>query len=154
MESPCECGIELSGSISHEVSLIFYKFHRRLQIINIYVMAQYLLLYFLRKLTKFQTINFEYQIRCTKEDRLIKTCLYGTQNKVWIGNCFIVFPFGMGNALSPKSFNLALEYAIRKVQETSLRLDMNGTHQVLAYASYVSLIGDYINTIERNENVL
>ena len=31
-------------------------------------------------------------------------------------------------------FNFALEYAIRKVQETKLGLDMNDTHQVLAYA--------------------
>ena len=35
-----------------------------------------------------------------------------------------------GDTLSPL-FNFALEYAIRKVQETRLELDMNGTHQVL-----------------------
>ena len=39
-------------------------------------------------------------------------------------------------------FNFALEYAIREVQETRLGLDMNGTHQVLAYADDVNLIGD------------
>ena len=38
-----------------------------------------------------------------------------------------------GDTLSPL-FNFALEYAIMKVQETRLELDMNGTHQVLAYA--------------------
>ena len=38
------------------------------------------------------------------------------------------------------SFNFALEYAIRKVQETNLGLNMNGTHQVLAYAGDVNLI--------------
>jgi hypothetical protein len=43
-------------------------------------------------------------------------------------------------------FNFALEYAVRKVQETNLRLDMNGTYQELAYAD-VSLIGDDIRTI-------
>ena len=31
-------------------------------------------------------------------------------------------------------FNFALEYAIRKVQETNLGLDMNGTQQVLTFA--------------------
>jgi hypothetical protein len=34
----------------------------------------------------------------------------------------------------PLLFNFALEYPIRKVQQTKLGLDMNDTHQVLAYA--------------------
>ena len=59
-----------------------------------------------------------------------------------------------GDALSPLKFNFALEYAIRKVQETNLGLDMNGTHQVLAHADDVNLIGDDTRTIERNANVL
>ena len=46
------------------------------------------------------------------------------------------------------------EYAIRKVQETNLGLDMNGTHQVLAYADDVKLIGDDMGTIETNADVL
>ena len=53
------------------------------------------------------------------------------------------------DALSPLLFNFAPQYAIRKVQETKLGLDMNGTHQVLAYADNVNLIGDDIRTIER-----
>jgi hypothetical protein len=36
-------------------------------------------------------------------------------------------------ALSPFLFSFALEYAIRKVQETNLGLNMKGTHQVLDY---------------------
>ena len=60
-----------------------------------------------------------------------------------------------GDALSPLLFNFALEYAIRKVQETNLGLGTNGTHQVLlAYADDVNLIGDDIRTIERNADVL
>ena len=47
-----------------------------------------------------------------------------------------------GDALSPLLFNFALEYAIRKIKETNLGLDMNGTHQVLAYADDVNLKGD------------
>ena len=43
---------------------------------------------------------------------------------------------------------------IRKVQETRLVLDMNGTHQVLTYASDVNLMGDNIRIIERNAEVL
>ena len=34
------------------------------------------------------------------------------------------------------------------------KLDMNGTHQVLAYADDVNLLGDDIRTIERNADVL
>jgi Reverse transcriptase (RNA-dependent DNA polymerase). len=47
-----------------------------------------------------------------------------------------------GDALSPLLFNFALEYAIRKVQETNLGLNMNDTHQVLAYAE--DIVYDFI----------
>ena len=73
--------------------------------------------------------------------RLIKTCLDGTQSKVRIGN-YLSIGLKQGDALSPL-FNFALEYAIWKVQETNLGLDMNGTHQVLAYVD-VNLIGNDI----------
>ena len=33
-------------------------------------------------------------------------------------------------------------------------LDINGSHQVLAYADYVNLLGDDIRTIEINADVL
>ena len=45
-----------------------------------------------------------------------------------------------GNALSPLLFSFVLEYAIRKEQETRLGLDMNGTHQVLAFEDDENLI--------------
>ena len=65
-------------------------------------------------------------------------CLDGTQSKVRIGNCLSSsFPIenGLirGDALSPLLFNFALEYAIRKVKETNLGLNMNGIQLVLAY---------------------
>ena len=41
-----------------------------------------------------------------------------------------------------------------KYKKTNLGLDMNGTHQVLAYADDVNLIDDDIRTIERNADVL
>jgi Reverse transcriptase (RNA-dependent DNA polymerase). len=90
--------------------------------------------------------------------RLIKTCLDGTWSKVkiekYLSSSFpIKNNLQQGDALSPMLFNFALKYAVRKVQETRLGLDMNGTHQVLAYADDVNLIGD-IRTIERNADVL
>ena len=70
---------------------------------------------------------------------LIKTCLDGTQSKVRVGNYLSSsFPsenrLKQGDALSPLLFNFALELSIRRVQETNLGLDMNGSHQVLGYA--------------------
>ena len=44
----------------------------------------------------------------------------------------------------------SLDYDIRKLQETDLGLDMNGTHHVLAYVDDANLIEDDIRTIEKN----
>jgi hypothetical protein len=49
-----------------------------------------------------------------------------------------------GDALLPIFFNLALEYAIRKVQKNQVRLKLNDTHQLLVYADDVNLLGDNI----------
>jgi hypothetical protein len=58
-----------------------------------------------------------------------------------------------GDALTLLLLNFALEYAIRKVQENQAGLKLNGTHQLLAYADNVNLLGDNRDTI-KTENLI
>jgi hypothetical protein len=62
--------------------------------------------------------------------------------------------FRSGDALSPPLFNSALEYPIRKFQEYQVGLKLNGTHQLLAYADDVNLLGDNIEATKKNTETL
>ena len=50
--------------------------------------------------------------------------------------------------------NCALEYAIRRVQVTQDGLQLNGTHQLLAYADDVNMLGGSIHTVKENGEAL
>jgi hypothetical protein len=90
---------------------------------------------------------------------LIKMCLNETYSKVRIGkqlsDCFpIQNGLKQGDALSQLLFNPALEYAISKIQEKQAGLKLNRTHQLLAYAHDVNLLGDNIDIINKNTQTL
>jgi len=59
-----------------------------------------------------------------------------------------------GDTLSPVLFNFALEYAIRRVQVNQDGLKLNGTHQLLAYADDVNILGGSLHTLEENAEAL
>jgi len=90
---------------------------------------------------------------------LIKMCLTETYSRVRLGkNLSDMFPLRnglkQGDVLSPLLFNFALEWAIRRVQVNQDSMKLNGTHQLLAYADDVNILGGSIRAVKENAEAL
>jgi len=46
-----------------------------------------------------------------------------------------------------------LEYAIRRVHVNQDGLKLNGTHQLLAYADAVNILGGSVDTVKKNAEI-
>jgi len=91
--------------------------------------------------------------------RLIKMCLKEMYSRVLVGkNLSDRFPirngFKQGDALTPLLFNFALEYVIRRIQVNQDGFKPNGTHQLLAYADDVNVLGGSVHTVKKNAETL
>jgi hypothetical protein len=80
-------------------------------------------------------------------------------NRVLVGkNMSDMFPIRnglkQGDVLSPFLSNFALECTIRRVQVNQDGLKLNGTHQLLAYADDVNILGGSVHTVEENTEAL
>jgi hypothetical protein len=88
---------------------------------------------------------------------LIKMCFNETYSRVRIGKNLshkftVQNDLKQGDALSLLLFNLL--WNIRRVQEKQERVKLDGTHYLLAYDDGVNILGENIDTIQKNTEAL
>ena len=88
----------------------------------------------------------------------MKMCLSETYSRVRVGRFLSdAFPIHcglkQGDALSPLLLNFTLEYAIRRVRENRIGLDMNRKYQLLVYADDVNMLGENLQIIRENTEI-
>jgi len=86
-------------------------------------------------------------------------CRTETHSRFRVGkNLSEMFPIRnglkQGDALSPLLFNFAFDYAIKRVQVNQDGLKLNGTHQLLAYADDLDILGGSVHTVRENAEAL
>jgi hypothetical protein len=91
--------------------------------------------------------------------RLKKMCLNETDSRGRVGKHFSdVFPIKnglqQGDSLWPLLFTFVLEYAIRRVRVNQDGLKLKGTHQLLAYADDINILGGSVRTVKKNTEAL
>jgi hypothetical protein len=87
--------------------------------------------------------------------KLIKMSLTETYSRVRVSKnvsdrFLITNGLKKGDAPSPILFNFALEYAIRRIRVNLDGLKLNGTHQLLAYAADVNVLGGSMHNLKEN----
>jgi hypothetical protein len=90
---------------------------------------------------------------------LIKMCLNEPYSTAHIGkNLSDTFPIHnslkQADALSPLLFNFALKFTIRRVQENQEGLNLNRTHQLLAHADDLNIVGENTDTTKKNRSFI
>ena len=91
--------------------------------------------------------------------KLVKMCSTATYSRVRVGkNLSDWFPIRnglkQGDALLLLLFNFAFGYAVRRVPVNQDGLKLNFTHQLLAYADDVNILGVSVHTVKKNAEAL